>query len=150
MTHVTCSNIDCIHCNQSNFLCEMDVIQLGEEFFAGCDTYKNYRETKEYSEKYCICVKTKDGCRAKAQRLGKRIEYKDKVFFTHERVNDDGTYGVTEEEPGLYAGEYRQLEERYDRICEQIRNEAKVIDLPLAEKVDNGYVIVASEKENQI
>ena len=148
MTYVTCEHTDCVHCNTKDFHCEKECVLFSEEYDEGCSEYESYLDGDDYSEKYFICVRTKDGKSAKAVKpRGKRIEYKGRVFFTSERVSDDEGYGITDAETGLHVGTFALLEDRFDRILERAEKYPKVESLPLAEWCNGGYVIVEEKSD---
>ncbi len=140
---VLCSNVDCTHCCQDDFHCTKEWITVGEEYDEGCNSYENYLDTEEYSEKYKIRVTTKDGRTAKAVKYhGKPIEYKGRTFFTSEMVRSDGMYRLTDKDTGMLVGMFSQLEDRFSEICRIAKDIPSVEELPLAEWDNGGYVIV--------
>lgn len=148
MSIVYCYNKDCVHCDQKESICKQPIIQVGYEFENVCSEYESFLDTEEYSEKYYILVKTKDGTLARAEKQGKKIEYKGIVFFTSDRVNESGDYVITEATTGLLIGMFCNLEERYTTICEFIPKCKNISEFPLAEWNDKkrNYEIVDSEQ----
>lgn len=144
MTFVTCQNTDCKHCNVSDHTCQKQVITVGEEFDCGCSELDPYYNCEEYNEKYYKCVKTKSGEPGKCESYGKRIEYRDRVFYTFDRITEDGDYRLTDAETGYYACTFEELGQRFDKLCEKAKNIPNVESLPLA-KMDGGSFVIVKE-----
>jgi hypothetical protein len=73
---------------------------------------------------------------------GKRIEYNGRVFFTSDRITEDGDYTLTDAETGCAAGAYKKLEQRFDKLCELAKSFPNVNTFPLVEWDNGGYVLV--------
>ena len=149
MTYVFCGNTDCKHCNVSDHSCQKQVIAVGEEFDCGCRELDPYYNTEEYGEKYYKCVKTESGELAKAEHYGKRIEYKGRVFYTFDRITEDGDYRLTDGDTGYYACTFAQLEQRFDIICEKAKSTPDVKSLPLVDWGGGGYILVKETKHDR-
>ena len=146
MTFVSCNNADCIHCDQSDFQCTKSIITVGDGFDCGCDDLEPYYNSQEYDNKYYKCVKTKSGELGKCECYGKRIEYMGRVFFTSDRVTEDGTYVLTDAFTGYSAGWFRDLGERFEKTCKKAKELPNIETLPLVEWDNGGYILV---KENE-
>lgn len=142
MTFVTCENLDCIHCDATDYHCTKTYIRVGDGFDCGCNDLEPYYNSPDYGEKYHKCVKTKSGEIGKCVCYGKRIEYRGRVFFTSERVTEDGYYILTDAETGYNSGIYSKLEQRFDALCEKAKSIPNVESLPLAEWDNGGYILV--------
>ncbi|MBR2434832.1 MAG: hypothetical protein IKB22_05110, partial [Lentisphaeria bacterium] len=130
MTFVYCSNNDCKYCRVTDSQCTKTSIFVGDGFDCGCSDLDPYYNSAEYNEKYYKCVKTKDGQLGKCASYGKRIEYSGRVFYTSDRITESGDYRMTDAESGYFAGTYRQLEDRFDALCEKAKNIPNVESLP--------------------
>lgn len=144
MPLVICQNTSCIFCDlNNNFECKAAAITISEEWDEGCSGYEDYRNQPEYQNEYWIAVKTKSREPAKAKGYhGRRIEYKGRVFYTSDRLEDAPYCLITDAETGVNCGPYVLLEDRFDRICELTAKYPKVETLPLAEWDNGGYVLV--------
>ena len=142
MTFVSCTNIDCRYCDSSDFHCTKSSISVGDGFDSGCDDLEPYYNSAEYENKYYKCVKTKNDELGRCVCYGKRIEYNGRVFYTSDRITEDGAYKLTDAKTGYNAGEYSKLEQRFDKLCELAKKIPKVVSLPLVEWDNGGYVIV--------
>ena len=145
MTSVRCTNTGCKHCNVSDNTCQKQAITIGDDFVSGCSEFDPYNNDEEYNKKYYKCVRTKSGELAKAESYGKRIEYKGRVFYTSDRITEDGDYELTDAETGYRAGIFGKIEQRFDKICEMAKRIPSVESLPLAEIDGEGYVVVKEE-----
>lgn len=142
MTYVLCRNTDCKHCNVSDHTCQKQAITIGDDFDSGCSELDPYYNDEEYNEKYYKCVRTKSGELAKAESYGKRIEYKGRVFYTFDRITEDGDYKLTDAETGYGVGIFEEIGQRFDKICEMTKRIPDVKSLPLAEWDGGDYVLV--------
>lgn len=68
MKMVICGNYDCLYCD-GQYICQKDVISVGEEYSYGCDDYISYLDTDDYKVKFFKAVRTKDGKKAKAVKF---------------------------------------------------------------------------------
>ena len=148
MIFVSCQYTDCIHCDMRDYHCTKDYITIGEEFENGCNDFEPYYNSAEYYEKYYKCVETKTGELGKCIFSGKRIEYNGMVFFTSERVTEYKECCLTEARTGYGVGMYRDLENRFQKICELAEKYPNVDTLPLAEWDYGGYVLVKEGGNN--
>lgn len=142
MTFVYCTNYDCKYCRVTDSQCTKTSIFVGDGFDCGCSDLDPYYNSAEYGEKYYKCVRTQAGELAKAESYGKRIEYKGRMFYTFDRITDDGDYRLTDGETGYYACTFAELEQRFDKLCEKAKSIPNVESLPLAERDGGGYVLV--------
>ena len=149
MTFVTCSNVDCIHCDRADFHCTKDRIFVGGLFDGGCEDFNPYYNTAEYDNKYYKCVTAKDGKIGRCACYGKRIEYNGRLFYTSDRITENGEYYLTDAKTGYAVGTYKQLEQRFEKICELAEKMPNVVLLPLAEWDNCGYVIVEESKDER-
>lgn len=142
MTLVNCQNTDCKHCNVSDHTCQKQVITVGEEFDCGCRELDPYYNCEEYNEKYYKRIRTKSGEHGKYESYGKRIEYRDRVFYTFDRITEDGDYRLIDAETGYYVCTFAELEQLFDKLCEIVKSVTNVESLPLVEMVGGDFVIV--------
>ncbi len=127
MSIVYCLNVDCIHCVDE--VCrKCSDIRVGCDFECGCEDYSNYMDTAEYQSEYYKCVKGNDGKVYKSKRKGKRVEYKDLVFFTEN--HPASVKNCTEEKTGYWIGDLKVVKDKYDKIVEMIKGIPDVRELP--------------------
>ena len=148
MTFVSCTNTECIHCDNTDFHCTKSYITVGDDFDCGCSKLDPYYNYPDYDVKYYKCVKTNDGELGKRRCYGKRIEYNGRVFFTSDRITDDGSYQLTDALTGYAVGMFKQLEQRFCKICEMAESIPNVETLPLAEWEVGDYVLVEGKDES--
>lgn len=143
MPLVQCQHTDCIHCDlNDDFKCKATAIIIESEWYKGCSAYEDYRDHPDYQNVYLIAITTKSGEPAKSYRYrGKRIEYKGRVFYTSDRL-DDKNCSITDAETGRGCGPYVLLEDHFDQICEQAKQYPKVETLPDAKWTSGGYELV--------
>lgn len=146
MPLVRCKHTDCIYCNiAGDFECKAAVITIGEEWDEGCSGYEDYRDQPDYQNEYWIAVITKSREAARVKRYhGRRIEYKGRVFYTSDRL-DDNLCIITDAETGVNCGTYVLLEDHFDQICEQAAKYPKVETLPEAEWNGGGYKLAKED-----
>lgn len=154
-TDIYCFNEQCrFHDRFDRCRAESVVIYAGE-----CDTFEDYMDTAEYSEKYYICVAIENGGRkkvqAKAVKHGKRLEINNHVFYTDSPPDlDEHRIYLTHGRTGRSCGTVAYIKDRFEdflRIEEKTRYK-DVSSLPLAEFDDKErrYFLVdeqATEKE---
>lgn len=147
MTLVSCGNTECIHCDMTDFHCTKSYISVGDGFDCGCNDLEPYYNQPDFCVKYYKCVKTKNGELGKCKCYGKRIEFNGRVFFTSDRITDDGSYQLTEAVTGYAVGMFKQLDQRFCKMCEIAESIPNVETLPLAEWDNDGYILVEGEDE---
>ena len=149
MPLVQCQHTDCVNCDIGGvFECKATAVIIGEDWDEGCSGYTDYRDQPDYQNEYWIAIKTKSKESAKAKKYrGKRIEYKYRVFYTSDRL-DDKFCIITDAETGVNCGAYVLLEDRFEDICEQLQTFPKVETLPEAEWTSGGYDLV-KEKHHE-
>ncbi len=138
MTTVYCDYEDCIH--YAGGECHRGSITVGEDYYAGCADFESHRASKEYSYKYFMALKDKDGkvCKGEVYKA-KRIEYNGFVFYTTDRTDDSEQFFVTEERTGYWCGDFRSLKElHWDKFVEEVSKLPNVEDYPLAKKDNLG------------
>lgn len=151
MLRVGCSNDNCIH-NKNGF-CNFDgCINVGDEFYCGCDEYLSYLNTPEYNERYFIARAEKEELpRHRVEKYGRKICFKGFIFYTqnHNYEDDITNYLVTEERTGYYCGTINDLQkpELWQKFVENIKSIPSVMDLPLAVMRDGEYVIQEADNE---
>lgn len=124
---VFCENADCLYCYDGE--CRKgDFIAVGEDFDCGCEDYLCYLDSPEYQSEYYARVKGKDGKIYKRKSYGKRIKYKNLVFYTKSHPNSFVV--VTEEKTGLLAGHWSDIEKHYEKIVETCKDISDVRELP--------------------
>ena len=89
MAIVYCENTDCEYYDTQSFTCTKDAITVLFDSEHGCDDFEDYREAKAYREKYYAAVNVR-GTPAKEMRHGRKISYCGRIFFTEDRVTEDG------------------------------------------------------------
>lgn len=143
MPLVQCQHTDCVNCDIGReFACKASAITIGDDWDEGCGAYEDYRDQPDYQNEYWIAVKTLSGESAKVKVYrGKRIEYKGRVFYTSDRL-DDKNCSIADAETGRGCGPYAMLEDHFDQICEQAKQYPKVETLPEAKWTSGGYELV--------
>lgn len=133
MTSVSCWLTECKHCE--NGWCNRDTITIGEDM--ECEDFEHFCE--DYHDSFWKACRNKEkGTFRKFIKNGKKIEYKGYVFYTDDRITEDGDYYLTEERTGLGAGCYNQLEQRWEKFVECVSQYPNVADLPIEERSENG------------
>lgn len=147
MTTVYCDYEDCIHYPDGE--CHRGSITVGEDYYASCADFESYRDQKEYSYKYFMALKDKDGrvCRGEVYKA-KRIEYNGFVFYTTDRTTDDERFFVTEERTGYGIGEFRRLKEmHWEKFIQMQAKLPDVKDYPIAEKDNFGRWVIKEDSK---
>jgi hypothetical protein len=132
MTSVGCWLSECKWCE--NGYCNRGSITIGEDL--ECEDFVHFCE--DYTDAFWkACLK--DGKKfRKFVKHGKKIEYNGYVFYTDERITEDGWYYLTEERTGMGIGAYNQLEQRWDKFIARVGEYPDVTDLPIEERSENG------------
>lgn len=141
MPKIICSNYDCLHCDKYSYHCQKDIVAVGDDYTFGCEDYISYLDSDEYSETFFKAVKTKDGKTARAEEIGKKIEYNGRVFFTTDKVTGDESYTVTEERTGYLIGNFAQLKDCFEKFLEVEKKLPDVKSYPLAIRDGDKYVL---------
>jgi len=131
MTRVNCFNCDCVHFDSDTGVCNCSCIAIGDEYECGCDEYKPFYESHDYQEDFYIAVLTKNKVRARAKVKGNKIIYKEREFFTRDKISESGTFIVTDKRTGLSVG-FLYLKEHWEQYLEIEKDYPDVETLPLA------------------
>lgn len=132
MTLVYCYNDDCIHCDVNSSICCLDMISVGDNDNCGCDNYKCYLETEEYSEEFYALVGKKGKPIGREKRHGKKIEYNGRVFYTQSKVSHDNSFLVTDAKTGL-AVFYNFALNNWDKFIEVADKQTNIESFPIIE-----------------
>lgn len=112
MTHVGCWLSECKWCE--NGWCNKEMITIDED--RECEDFVHFRA--EYKHEYWIACYN-DGKRFRRLiKRGYKIEYKGYIFYTEDKIDEYGTYRLTEERTGYSIGEFRTLESRWEKFLE--------------------------------
>lgn len=148
MTKVYCTNTDCVSCE--DYICTKEFISIGDNEESICQDYQRYLDTAEYQDEFYICVKTKDGKKAKAVKKGKKIILNDVVFYTYDDDRKPEYMRITDVKTGL-AGSYAMLQDpkSWGKYLDIVKTTPNVQDLPLAEwnEKRHGYIIKDGDNE---
>lgn len=153
MVTVGCSNDDCIH--NKNGYCDFEGhINVGDEYYNGCDEYLSYLNTPLYNELYFIAKADGKGLpRHRVEQYGRKIEYKGYTFYTqsYNSQDDIAQYVLTESRTGYHCGKLEELQkpEQWQKFTEMVKAVSNVRDLPLAVMQDGEYVIVEEADVNE-
>lgn len=126
MRVMICENTDCMYYKPGEGECTADYIRVGDYDY-GCNEYYPYTDLEEYQSEFYKHI-VKGGKHYKEKCRGKRIEYKDLVLFTE--THPLWIRHCTEERTGICVGSLADLEGRYERAIELLKNAPDVKDLP--------------------
>ena len=134
MTIVDCWKTECRwNCDGS---CTRGHITIDE--LCECEGYEDYRSL--YTDSYWIaCSDKKQGKCRKLVTRGKRIEYNGYVFYTKDKIDDEGYYRLTEERTGFDVGDFCNLkdEKRWEHFVEVEKTLPDVMSYPVWKGVKN-------------
>lgn len=129
MTSVGCWVDECKWCKSG--WCHRGAITISEDL--ECEDFENYRDS--YTDAYWKALH-KDGKKfRRLEKYGKKIEYNGYVFYTDNKITEDGEYYLTEERTGYGVGTFKQLKEqrRWDAFVEGYETYPDVLTLPVEE-----------------
>lgn len=148
MTKVYCCNDDCIHCDADNKTCCLSMIVIGDGIEYGCEDYKCYLDTKEYSEEFYALVGKRGKPIGREKRHGKKIEYNGRVFYAQSKVSHDKYFSVTDAKTGL-AVNYNYVLDNWNKFIECADKQADIESFPVVVNCDDGeYHVVEEGKDD--
>lgn len=110
MTIISCNRRDCVWCLCGENACVNTSVRITAD---GCQDYDTVLERADYHETFWIAVKRADGQVYRAERMGKRIEYKGRVFYTVEQTDERGAFIVTDAITGAEVGTFGRVKKMW-------------------------------------
>lgn len=145
MTKILCRRHDCVWCDPDEHVCLNTLIAINEN---GCEDYDTIFERPEYQETFWIAVGSKDAM-FRVERMGKKIEYRGRVFYTTEQVNERESFIVTDGITGAEVGTFARVKKRWDAFLAAASRYPDVMSYPQAEIVDGKCIPVTDEPEEE-
>lgn len=96
-----------------------------------CEDFEDYRDS--YTDVFWK-VYIKDGvCFRRLAEYGKKIEYNGYIFYTEDKITDEGSYKLTEERTGVGVGDFRSLTEqrRWELFVKRVGTYPDVLTYPV-------------------
>lgn len=137
MTKIWCNRRDCVWCDPDEGICLETLVRMTED---GCQSYDTIFERPEYQEVFWIAVGGKGKAMFRVERMGKKIEYRGRVFYTIEQTDERESFIVTDGITGAEVGTFAHLKKRWDAFLAAASRYPDVMSYPQAEIV-NGKVI---------
>lgn len=144
MTKILCRRHDCVWCDPDEHVCLNTLIAVNE---SGCENYDTIFESPEYQETFWIAVCGKDKTMFRVERMGKKIEYRGRVFYTIEQVSDRDSFIVTDGITGAEVGTFGCVKRRWGAFLAAASRYPDVMSYPPAVIVDGKCVPVTDEPE---
>lgn len=145
MTKICCSRRDCVWCDPDEGICLETLVRMTED---GCQSYDTIFERPEYQEVFWIAVGSK-GAMFRVERMGKRIEYRGRVFYTIEQTDERESFIVTDAITGAEVGTFAHVKKRWDAFLAAASWYPDVMSYPPAEIVDGKCIPVTDEPEEE-
>lgn len=133
MMSVGCWVSECKWCE--NGWCQRGCITIGEDL--ECEDFENYRDS--YTDSYWkACCEDGKTFRVLVKN-GKKIEYNGFVFYTDNRITEDGYYFLTEERTGLGVCDFIRLKEqrRWEMFVDRVGTYPDVLTYPIKERSED-------------
>lgn len=140
MPTVICGNNMCLYNDDFEGKCTYDGCIYAEE---ECEAFKSYRDETEYQEEYWMACE-KHGEKYRTKHYGKRIEIKDLILYTQDRLPPQELWGdpragihCTEKKTGIGLSLHNVFNSKnYEAILKAVRDFPNVMDLPLKDGVE--------------
>ncbi len=127
MTKILCRRHDCAWCDPDERVCLNTLIAVNED---GCEDYDTIFERPEYQESFWVCVCVDGVPKYRAERMGKRIEYNGRVFYTVEQTNERETFVVTDGITGAEVGTFARVKKDWDKFIAKAAEYPDVMSYP--------------------
>ena len=145
---VYCNNTECTGYVDGE--CTRDFINIGDNECDVCEDYEHYSETADYQHEFYICVKAKDGRKAKAVKKGKPIEINGVIFYTTDDDRRTDFMMVTDVKTGLIINfSMLQVDKWWQMYLEESQKQPDVRSCPLAEWDERSREYIIKESEVQ-
>lgn len=145
MTKIWCNRRDCVWCDPDEGICLETLVRMTED---GCQSYDTIFERPEYQEVFWIAVRTKDAM-FRVERIGKKIEYRGRVFYTIEQTDERESFIVTDGITGAEVGTFGRVKKHWDAFLAAASRYPDVMSYPQAEIVDGKCIPVTDEPEEE-
>lgn len=146
MTNILCRRHDCMFCDPEEHVCLNTMVEITED---GCEDYDTIFEYPEYQEKFWIVV-CRDGepvCRV--EKMGKKIEYKGRVFYTVEQVNERESFIVTDGITGADCGTFAIVKKKWDAFLAKAAEYPDVMSYPPGDVVGDMVIPITDDPEEE-
>lgn len=144
MTNILCRRHDCVWCDPDEHVCLNTLIAVNED---GCEDYDTIFDLPEYREKFWIAVGGGDKPMYRVEKMGKKIEYQGRVFYTTEQVDERGSYLVTDGITGAGCGTFARVKKKWDAILAKAAEYPDVMTYPAAAVVGGKLIPIGEEPE---
>jgi hypothetical protein len=146
MTKIWCNRRDCVWCDPDEGICLETLVRMTED---GCQSYDTIFERPEYQEVFWIAVGGKGKAMFRVERMGKRIEYRGRVFYTVEQTDERESFIVTDGITGAEVGTFGWVKKHWDAFLAAASRYPDVMSYPPAEIVDGKCIPVTDEPEEE-
>lgn len=146
MTNICCKRHDCQWCDAEDGTCTRYSVEISED---GCEDYDTIFNLPEYQEVFWIAVGGGDEPFYRVEKMGKRIEYQGRVFYTTEQVDERGSFLVTDGITGALCGTFARVKAGFEKFLAKAAEYPDVMSYPPAEIVDGKCIPVTDEPEEE-
>ena len=147
MTKILCRRHDCIWCDRADGYCLNTLVEISED---GCLGYDSIFDYPEYQETYyaTICVDSVPMYRV--EEMGKRIEYRGRVFYITEQVDEDDTFVVTDAVTGSDCGTFGWVKKHWDAFLERAAEYPDVMSYQEAQIIGGKCIPISDEPAEEV
>ena len=130
MPRVICNESWCRYWSEDGCVAEEIRVFFDGKYEGECQTRDDYSNAPEYQVPFWMRKQDRYCNEVKIALRGKRLAYRERIFYTRDKVTADELFAVVDEETGICIGTYADLEERYDDLLRFEKIVKKLEDLP--------------------
>lgn len=146
MTNILCRRHDCVWCDPDEGVCLNTLVEVSED---GCHGYDSIFEYPEYQETFYIAACVDGVPMYRVERMGKRIEYKGRVFYTTEKTDERESFLVTDGITGAGVGTFAHVKKKWDAFLAKAAEYPDVMSYPEAQIIGGKYIPVVGTPEEE-
>lgn len=144
MTNILCKRPDCQWCDADDGTCTRYSVEISKY---GCEDYATIFDLPEYQEKFWIAVGGGDKPFRRIEKTGKKIEYRGRVFYTTEQVDEMESFEVTDGITGASCGTFSHVKALWGKFLAEAAKYPDVMSYPEASIICGKCVPVVGADE---
>lgn len=146
MTSILCKRRDCFWRDSDDGMCMRMYVEVSED---GCEDYDCIYNHPEYQEKFWIACPGEPKPMYRVEKMGKKIEYRGRVFYTTEQTSHEESFLVTDGITGAACGTFARVKKNFDKFLEVAEKYPDVMTYPAAAVVGGKLIPIDDAPEEE-